>query len=232
MRSEDAIKYLERARQLDPENHELIGQLIRTYLGLGEIKDAISYLDGFLATSSDVDEMVSLGNMFEMRGIVEPTRKIYERAVELAKSPEKGPHIDLGNVYMALKEVDLALREYGQLVKSDPSSLAAVYNYGYALSLSGDPRARGYFERAIDIFEQADEERTAAERVNALQAMSHAYMFVGKKQKALELLTDALERAKKQPAGRRIFSSIQYKYIPTKEFIQETALLRRKVSRR
>jgi tetratricopeptide (TPR) repeat protein len=227
----EAITYLEKAQGLAPQNPEVVAQLIRTYLSFGQPKKAINFLEQFLTISTDVDELEDIGNAFESKGAIVPARKLYERAVGLADSSEEAPHFDLGNTLMGLREWRLAAEQFELAMKADPS-LPVVYNYGRVLDQLGDPRATEYFERAIALFGQkGTEDDTPVGRANGYQAMSHAYIALGKRKKAEELLKKAIEAAKKVPAGQRIFSSVQYKYIPSKEFLVETRLLTRRVGR-
>ncbi len=112
------------------------------------------HLDEFLTITTDAEELEDVGAAFELKGGIDGARRLYERAIELAKPPRKGPHFDLGNVYMGLNMPDLAIQQYEIAMRSDSSSLAHVYNYGYVLNIFHDPRAVQYFERAIELFER------------------------------------------------------------------------------
>ncbi len=229
-RSKSAIKYLERAQALAPETPGLQTQLIKTYLGSGEVDKATNLLGEFVAASEGADEIEAVGRVFEMKGMVEPAKQLYEKAIELSKNPNQAPHLDLGNVYMALNQVELAIEQYEKEVHTNPSSLAANYNLAYALHLRRNPRAMEFFQRAATLFENEGQVRPS-ERANAFQAMSHAYRALGKRKKAQEMVEAAIKAAAEGKQSR-IFSSIQYKYIPTKEFLEETRRLAGKVARK
>lgn len=217
----DALKYLNRAITLAPRNEEVLQQLIRTYVGLGQIDRAATYLDNFLSVCTDADDIESLASLFETNGALEPTRRLYERAVELAKSPSDAPNLDLGNVYRGLGKLDLAIEQYEKAIKIKPYSLIENFNLGHALHTRRDPRGIAYLERAIQLFERHPGGGTSAEKSNAFQAMSHAYAAVGKVKIARQLLAQAIKTSPKRNSST-VFSSVQYKHIPAMEFVKET----------
>ncbi len=61
-------------------------------------------------------------------------------------SLEVGHRLGLGNVYMGMNRLDLAVQQYQLAIEMDPSCLQAVYNYAYAISLLGDSRAEEFLE--------------------------------------------------------------------------------------
>jgi hypothetical protein len=90
----------------------------------------------------------------------------------------------------------------------------------------GDPSAAEYFKTALALFEQNDISRKPSAQVaNWHQAVSHAYSGLGAFDKARNALNEALKWAERLSENRRVFSSVQYKEIPAKEFIEETSRL-------
>lgn len=67
----EAITFLERARDLSPNDPKVIAQLIRTHLNMGQPARANHYLDEFLAHSSDAEELEAAGDLFGRKGIIE-----------------------------------------------------------------------------------------------------------------------------------------------------------------
>lgn len=222
----DAAKYLEKARALNPRDPDVLSQLIRVHLKAKRMDKAGEYLDDFVASCEDPEKLESAGEAFEAEAAVAPAMRLYERAIELSEHPTAGSHSELGNIYMQAKKIDLAINEFESATKIDPNFLPAVYNYGYALNLARDPRAPELFLRAIQIFEQQDVRGLApAEKANQLQAMSHAYSIIGMSRKAEELLESAIRTARKIAPRDRIFSSVQYRSVRRKDFIEETLRL-------
>ena len=159
-----------------------------------------------------------------MKGVLEPSRKLYERAVELARSPNQAPYLDLGNVYRGLNKPDLALEQYEKAIDLKPYSLAENFNLGHILHMRRDPRGTEYLQRAIRLFEEPSGRAKPEQKAgaNALQAISYAYAATGKVKKAQELLAKAIKAATKE-RSKMIFSSTQYRYIPVNKFIEETS---------
>jgi tetratricopeptide (TPR) repeat protein len=225
----DAVKYIERARGLDPQDPKLVAQLVRTHLSVGEAAQAARYVDEFLASTQDDGEIEAMATLFSGKGQTDVAIRLYKRAIELAGQPEEGPHLELGNIYMSTKEFDLAARQYEVGMEINPSFLPSVYNYAYALSQLGDSRAQELFRRAVELYERLDT-GDYYDKPNLYQAMSHAYAALGKHDKARELLEKAIEIAASGPPDRRIFSSIQYTLVPATLFIEETKRLAEKVA--
>src|SRR5205807_14241 len=99
---------------------------------------------------------------------------------------------------------------------------------GYSLSRVGDPRAIEYFSKAVELYEKKDfGPISSATTANLSQAMSHAYLAIGKTDRAIESLERALTLAKKATRSV-IFSSITYREATVSQFVEETQFLLRK----
>jgi tetratricopeptide (TPR) repeat protein/cellulose biosynthesis protein BcsQ len=220
----DAVKYLERARKLDPKDQSLLGQLIRTQMTVGQISDVAQYLDEFLTSSKDAEELESMAELFSKKGQTDAAIRFYERAIELADEPEVGHHLGLGNIYMGMNRLDLAVQQYQVAIGMAPSCLQAVYNYAYAMSLLGDSRAEEFFRDAVELYEREDLD-DYDDKANLYQAMSQAYAALSEHEKAQEFRGKAIKIAAAGPSDRLVFSSIQYKLIPARQFIEETKYL-------
>ncbi len=57
-----------------------------------------------------------------------------------------------------------------------------------------------------------------------MQAMSHAYMGIGKPQKAVAVLERAIEMAQHMKP-QRLYSSLEYRYVPLNRFMTEAQQL-------
>jgi tetratricopeptide (TPR) repeat protein len=219
----DAVKYLERARELDPQDPTLLGQLVRAQLSVGKTADTAQYIDEFLRSAKDAEEIADMAEVVAKKGQTDAAIRLYERAIELGDPPDVSSHLGLGNIYMSADKLDLAARHYEIGVKIAPFYLPTLYNFAYALFRLGDPRADEMFRRAIEVYEKRDPEEDDDEnKANGYQAMCQAYAAVGALDKARELRGRAIETAAAVSPDHLVFSSIQYRPIPAWQFIEET----------
>lgn len=226
----EAVDFLKKALELNPSSATAVEQLVTAHLDLGEAKEASHYLDTFLQLSSSSEEIVNIGDAFQYRGAIEEARKSYQRAIEVKETV--GAHLVLGNVHMRMGRPELAIPHYKRGIELAPADLPSLYNCGYALNLVNDPSAAEYFKKAIELFEQSDLSSVSSSMLaNQYQAMSHAYTGIGQTKRGREALEKALEAARRMEPNRTIFSSVQYRYIPAKHFVEETVLLIKKTQR-
>jgi tetratricopeptide (TPR) repeat protein len=226
-----ALEYFERARDLNPMDPELLSQLVHLYLSLNQRKNALSCLDDLLVSSKDAESMGSVAAALELGDEPQTAIRVYERILQLSDSPDV--HLDIGNLYMQIGAPELAIPHYKTGIDRDDMRLPSIYNYAYALNQTGNAGAAEYFRRALILFEQENIRRKSSSQVaNWFQAISHAYSGVGAFDKAREALNVALESAGKLSPNRLVFSSVQYKQIPAKEFIEETMHLVEEIERK
>ena len=142
--------------------------------------------------------------------------------------------VDVGNSYLRLGNVSEAVRYYHRALEQGPQLLASNFNFAIALARQ-ERRAEAlpYFEKAIAIFERQQDQLVRAggpQTANLLQALGQAYAYVGKTRKSLDLLSRSVETAGAVQHGK-IFSSIQYRWVPPEEFKEETQLLMLQIER-
>jgi tetratricopeptide (TPR) repeat protein len=227
----EALEYFERARLLNAKDPELLSQLVHLYISLSRSQDALGHLDEFLASSKDSRNMESVAAALEVGDQPEAAIRVHERMLQIRDEP--GTHLAIGNLYMQIGKPDLAIPHYKIGMEKDETRLPSVYNYAYALSLIGDPSAAEQFRRALVLFEQNDIRRKSPAQVaNWYQAVSHAYVGLGAFDKARDALNEALRWAEKLSLNRRVFSSVQYKEIPAKQFVEETLRLLEGIQRK
>jgi len=230
----DAVTYLERARELDPEDPTLLGQLVRAQLSVGRTANTAQYIDEFLRSEKDAEEIADMADVLDKKGQTDAAIRLYDRSIELADPADVTAHLALGNIYMRLDRLDLAMRQYEIGVRIDPVYLPTLYNYAYSLYRLKDPRADNFFRRAIEVYEKRhpsghDEDDNDDEKANQYQAMCQAYAVAGARDKAEELRGRAIEIAAAMPPEHLLFSSLQYRLIPAWQFIQETRGLSNRV---
>jgi tetratricopeptide (TPR) repeat protein len=133
---------------------------------------------------------------------------------------------------MRVKHYREAAEAYKRGLELAPNDLPCVYNLGAALSRLGDPRATEYFVKAVDLWEHTDVSKThKIGLANHYEAMSHAYLALGKTETGIKLLETALALGREFEKGS-IFSSLSYELIPQEKFVSEvTKLLERARSR-
>jgi tetratricopeptide (TPR) repeat protein len=221
-----ALKYFRKAHQLSPEDPEAFSDLLTMQMSMGRIKEALLAVDQFLSIAKDGDDAQEIGDALERKGALEHALRAYERALEISPSDPSEIHFSMGNIYMRMQDPKNAQKHYELVVEAAPTMLAAVFNYGRALQLSGDAEALHYLEKAVELFErQGPADTSATYRANSYQAMSYAYLAVGQKGKSRELLNNAIRVARKMPLRRPVFSVVKYQEISAREFVQETKRL-------
>jgi tetratricopeptide (TPR) repeat protein len=222
-RLQDACGYLERALVLRPNDPDILGQLAITYLSLDKSK-AAKYYATFLENARDNTLIDRVAGVFRNSDDLGEAVEGYKRMLQIEPN-NRSAYIDLGETRMRMKHYREAIEAYSHALALEPAGLIPNYNLGFALSRVGDPRGREYFEAAIRLFEQMDmSSKTRLWVTNALEAMSHAYIGTGRPEKALELLKQAIESAEHLGAAR-VFSSLEYRYIPVSRFIEEAKAL-------
>jgi tetratricopeptide (TPR) repeat protein len=227
-KDKEALEYFERARHLNPADPELLGQLVRLYLSLDRHEEALRHLDEFLVSSKDSESMESIATAMELGDEPGAAIKVYDRMLQLWDEPDSP--MNLANLYMQVGKPELAIPLYKRVMVKEETSLPAVYNYAYALSLLRDPSAAEHFKRAVVLFERNDIRRQSpAQAANWYQAVSNAYAGLADFDRAQNALNEALESAKKLSPNRLVFSSVLYKQIPAKQFIEETLHLLKRI---
>lgn len=225
-RRTDACRYLEKALSLRPDDSEILAQLATTYLTIDKAKAGM-YYTRFLDNSQDSRLILRVATAFLEADEPERAAEGYTRMLQTEANNLDACH-GLGESRMRMRHYREATEAYKRAVAVEPTNLIHVYNLGFALSRLGDPRAIGYFETAIQLFEQGDySSRPATWTINSLEAMSHAYLGVGKPEKAIAALERAIEIAGRLKP-HHVYSSLDYKYVPFNKFMTEaTQLLER-----
>ncbi|MCP2597053.1 tetratricopeptide repeat protein, partial [Candidatus Aminicenantes bacterium AC-335-G13] len=146
---ENAIKFLEKAREIRPENFE-----VNYYLALSYDK-----LDQFEKASQLYNELIKL-NPEGAEAYYGQLVKLYDRAGQYEKAVEaakqliiKNPYnpasyYNLGVEYVKLKDYDKAIGVFNQVIALDPNYALAYYNLGIVYFKIGR------YESAINIFKQ------------------------------------------------------------------------------
>jgi tetratricopeptide (TPR) repeat protein len=114
-----------------------------------------------------------------------------------------------------------AIEVYKRGLELAPNDLVCVYNIGVGYSRLQDPRAREFLAKAIDLWERTDHSKTTkVVLANQYEAMSNAYLALGKTEPAIEHLEAALNLSR-EFGNAKIFSSVSYALIPQEKFVSE-----------
>jgi len=202
-------------------------ELAITLLATGEDHAARENFYRFLEQATGPRQILTYTERFDARGQTEPAIAGYERLLDIYKGDKRAiePLVQLGNVYLRLKDPEKALPFYQQAQELMPNELAITFNLARALQLSGaTERARVNFEKAVQIYEQTQMVHPVpARRANAMEAMGIAYIAVGSTEKAKQNFISAIETAAR--ISTSIFSALEYREIPPADFINEAKQL-------
>jgi tetratricopeptide (TPR) repeat protein len=218
-RIQESMEYLEKARELNPNDTRILAQTATTYLDLQRPAEANQALKQLLSLSKDANLLTPVLAHFSRSGELEVAADGYLQLIRQGGS--HGTYVSLGETYMRMKKFGPAAEVYIIGLEAYPSDLILSYNAGYALKQIGDERATEYFRRAVELFEQYDKSNAVPVWLaNAHKAMGHAYAGVGKPEKALQSIRIAINLATKI-AKSPLFSSVSYTYVPRDQFIKE-----------
>lgn len=225
---EKALDAFEKALQLGGAEISR-GDLAITHLVMGNYALAEQKFDEYLKVASKPADVERFADIFALRDQVRIAIAGCKRLVELNssdRSKQTNALLNLGNLYIRIGEAENAIPQFQEILRTDPSDMAANYNMAHALSLLGrNVEARPYFEASISASQQVQARPlTPASRANISQAIGQAYFALGITEKAREGYLAALQLA--EGLGRTpIFSSILYREIPAEEFKNETKVL-------
>jgi tetratricopeptide (TPR) repeat protein len=200
-------------------------ELALTLLITGDEAGANENFHKFLQRSSNPHQIFRYTDLLDPRGQDELAIAGYQRGLELSSEPAFLPLFQLGNIYMRRKQLENALTFYQRAMALQPNGLPIVFNLGFTLHLLGrEVEARPHFERAVQIYEQAQSiETIPARRANVMQAIGQAYFALRDFDKAEKNFRGALDASEK--VRGQIFSSLRYHDIPAEDFRHETLAL-------
>jgi len=201
-------------------------ELALAYLAVNKIEAADSSFQEFLVKSRSFERTFLYTMKFENKGRRDSAIAGYNRALELCRDESRRPFplIQLGNLYMASKELEKAIPLYEEDLAIEPTGLAVNYNLGYALHLvSQEERSQGLLRKAIDIYEQTSKRDTPKLRANTEQAIGNCFAILGLPTKAAEHFEESLKQA--SVSSGPIYSSIRYLFVSVDEFRKETRKL-------
>jgi tetratricopeptide (TPR) repeat protein len=218
-----ACEYFEKAYALDPTDCEVLAQLASTYAYVDKVRCG-RYYQEFLKLDENAQRIFWVSTALRNVGLANLALEGFLRSTIL-NDKDVSSFIHLGEMHMQLHHYRQAADAYRRGLELDPNSMICAYNLGAALHRLEDHRASEYYAKAIEVFEQTKRPMNDKSAIaNQNEAMSHAYLAVGKVERAVQLLEDALTVAK-ELAGGRIFSSLKYEYISQEKFVSEVLTL-------
>jgi tetratricopeptide (TPR) repeat protein len=213
-----ACEYFEKAYSLDPTDPEVLAQLASTYANVD--KDRCQrYYHEFLKVDQDSQRIKQVSSALRYAGLEVPALEGFTRNTVLDKN-NVASFIELGQTYMQIHHYRQAADAYRRGLELTANNLACAYNLGAAYERLDDPRAIEYYAKAIGIFEQATPSADKRYLANVCEAMSRAYIALGKVATAVQLLEQALRLAAEVDGGW-FFSSSKYEYISHDKFVAE-----------
>ena len=185
---EDAVRFLEKAVELDPTFATAYGYLAGSHSWLGNIRARDEAIKKAKALSHKVTEKERLLIEANYAGFVERDREKRLRIIQQAsqKYPkEKLFHGWLGTIYRYGRKYDKALEEYNKALELDPNYGEAHNELGY---MYADMRN---FEKSIEHFKKYVSLNPGD--ANPLDSTAEAYFLMGRLDEAISKYKEALE---------------------------------------
>jgi tetratricopeptide (TPR) repeat protein len=199
-------------------------ELAATNLFIGNFHDAREAVRKYLAASTKPSNALQLAELFANRdqdGVALEAYEYITKNRELTPELEANAWFDMGSIYLRNNEASVAVGYFEKALSREPSVLAINFNLATALARCGRAAdATKYYEKAVAMFEQQPSKGLPGTQANMFQAMSQAYGFLGKKDKAVSLMQQAISIADSIPSI--IYSSFQYRNVSSKEFRRES----------
>jgi tetratricopeptide (TPR) repeat protein len=201
------------------------GDIAVTFLYEKQTEEARRYLSQFLAFDFDPSEAFRIARAFAFRDQAEAAVEAFEKIAAKDQELAAAASGEIGNLYLRLNAPEKALRHYELSVEKFPNSFVSVYNIGVVYQrLQRTADSVQWFGRATALFERTKfRGRLPGETASWLQAMGRAYAGTGEPGRAIERLNESMAIAKTVPTA--IFSFVQYRNVPPKEFMEENANL-------
>lgn len=153
---DDAAKYLEMAREMDPRNAEILYFLGRVRYQQNRFDDAISAFRAVLSIDPEhVKAADNLGLALEGKGDRESAAEAYRNAIEIEQKINNGyerPWLNLGRLLRERNDLKDAIPALRKAVEINSSSADALLELGKAeISASDLQQARKDLERSIEL---------------------------------------------------------------------------------
>jgi len=185
---EDAIGFLEKAVELDPDFAVAYGYLARSYSWLGNTGARNEAIKKAKALSQKVTDKERFFIEANYASYIERNReKVFSIVQQAAKKypKEKLFHDWLGIMFRVDGKYDKAIEQYNKVLELDPNYGEAHNELGYAYLLKEN------FEKSIEHFKKYVS--INPDEANPLDSLAEAYFWMGKLDEAIARYNDALE---------------------------------------
>lgn len=136
----DGIEMYCRARELDPDNVDLLFALGDAYFEVGQAEQALQTYQAIVDRQPQADAWVSMGLVHFNQERVEQAIDCYRRALQLEEDSVFALN-SLGDAFFARGENETALDCYRRVIALDPEDAQAHFNLAELHYDLGDPRA-------------------------------------------------------------------------------------------
>lgn len=194
---EEAVVYLKKALQLNPDDPIALSDFGNLYLQKGQIDLAIQYLQKALQIEPDLPiPSYNLGNAYAEEQRLDLAVRYWEKAIELQPDYPM-PHNNLGNAFLLAGQPAKAVEQWKLALKYKPDLVSAQIPLAWVLATSPDPSMRDG-QSAITLAERANELCQGRNPV-ALRALAAAFAENGQYADAVAAAQQALQLSRGNP---------------------------------
>ena len=187
---EQAIRHLQRAAELQPDDWSVPRSLGACFIEMGLTEEACEQLSQAAQLSgNDPDNFYYLGTCLENVGRPEEAADAYRQALELLGRTAGRPeyladlHHRLGRILAARRDYAAAITQFEQALRHNPNDTAALLSVGGALL------ELRHYDEAASRYRQLLAREPA--NVAALRSLAHALQLGGHAREALAVLAEA-----------------------------------------
>jgi len=153
---DEAARYLEMARKMDPKNLEILYFLGRIRYQQNRLDDAVSAFRAVVGIDPEHSKAAdNLGLALEGKGDLESAEQAYRNAIEIEEKINSGyerPWLNLGRLLSETNDLKDAIPVLRKAVAINPNSADALLELGKAeLSAADLQQARKHLERSIEL---------------------------------------------------------------------------------
>lgn len=153
---DDAAKYLEMAKAMDPRNPEILYFLGRVRYQQNRLDDAVSAFRAVIAIDPGHAKAAdNLGLALEGQGNLESAEQAYRDAIQIEEKTHNGyerPWLNLGRLLREKNNLQAAIPVLSKAIEINPDSADALLELGKAeLSAHDLQQARKHLERSVEL---------------------------------------------------------------------------------
>jgi tetratricopeptide (TPR) repeat protein len=150
----EARKEFEKASELGIDSPRFHSDLGMAYQGLGELNKAAEEYSKALDQNAEIGDYINLAALYKETGQLEKAISAYQEALKINPTDNPSIYLNLGNIYLQLKDYDSAIDILEKGVAIDPGFVAIKDRLALAYYRRGDYIAAR--ERYLKIIKQND----------------------------------------------------------------------------